>query len=177
MNRIAIMVSTGYEDIELIAVIDMLQRADIKYDLISSENLSSVKGSCNAIVETIHINNFDFSQYTSIFIPGGPAVENLINNKKVLNIVTKFNLSKKYIYAICAAPSILNKLKILEKVKHTAYPGYEYKPTFINKAVVKDKNIITGSGPGAAMMFALKIIENEKSTIISKNLKNSMKIT
>jgi 4-methyl-5(b-hydroxyethyl)-thiazole monophosphate biosynthesis len=100
----------------------------------------------------------------------------LLLNKKLLTIVEKFWVDKKNIYAICAAPLILQKLGILKNIKHTAYLGCEYRPTFLNLNVVQDKNVITGSGPGSTNEFAFKIIENEKGIQIVKNLKKVLKI-
>jgi 4-methyl-5(b-hydroxyethyl)-thiazole monophosphate biosynthesis len=90
MNKIAVIVSKGYEDIELITTIDFFKRVKIDFDLISPENKLSVNGAHNAIVKTIKMENFEFNKYKSIFIPGGPAINNLLLNKKLLTIVEKF---------------------------------------------------------------------------------------
>ena len=39
MKKIAVFVATGFEDVELIATLDVLARGNITYDLISVENL------------------------------------------------------------------------------------------------------------------------------------------
>ena len=176
MKKIAIIVCTNFEDIELIATIDVLSRANIQYDLISNENKNEVHGSKNAIVKTHHIDDIDFNEYSSIFIPGGEAVNKIIEDDYILKIVNNFHKQNKNIYAICAAPAILKKLNILKNIKHTAYPGYGYEPTLQEKNVVHNKNIITGIGPGATLKFAFSIVENEKGMKIVKDLKKAMKM-
>ncbi len=175
MKKIAVIVCTNYEDIELITTIDVLSRAPIDFDLISIENKDEVHGAQNAIVKTHHIDDIDFDNYSGIFIPGGPAVdEKIIKDERVLKAVDKFHKEKKNIYAICAAPSILRKLDILKDIKHTAYPTYGYKPTLQNKSVVKDKNIITANGPAATLDFAFAILEHEKEIEREKQIRKAM---
>ena len=64
--------------------------------------------------------------------------------------------------AICAAPMVLGKLGILNGYKATCYPGFEEYlegAQYVDEPVVSDRNIITGRGPGAAMDFAFKIVD------------------
>ena len=63
--------------------------------------------------------------------------------------------------AICAAPSVFGKAGILHNIRATCYPGFEDDLTgarFIEAAVVRDRNIITGRGVAAAIPFALELI-------------------
>ena len=177
MKKIAILVNTGFEDIELITPIDIFKRAKINFDLFSTENKKIVHGSQNAIVVTKKIHELDISNYIGVFIPGGPAVSYMINNKIVLSIIKKFYDDNKYIFAICAAPSILNKIGILENTKHTAYPGFEFNKTFVNKNIVIDKKIITAKGPGVSHNLAFAIVELLKNKEVSKILAKSMQFT
>ena len=64
--------------------------------------------------------------------------------------------------AIRAAPMLLCKLGLMKGKKATCYPGFEQ---YLEGAdctgamVEKDGNVITGKGPGAAMEFALAVVE------------------
>ena len=77
-------------------------------------------------------------------------------------MIVRFAEENKPIAAICAAPMVLGKLGLLKGRKATCYPGFE---NFLEGAeytaamVEKDGNIITGKGPGAAMEFALAVVE------------------
>jgi len=59
---------------------------------------------------------------------------------------------------LCCA--YLSQAGILENIKFTAYPGFEeyFKTSPLSDMVVRDKNIITGKGPGAAFDFAKQIV-------------------
>lgn len=57
---------------------------------------------------------------------------------------------------------VLGKLGLLKGKKATCYPSFEQYldgAECVNEHVVRDGNIITGMGPGAAMEFALTIVD------------------
>lgn len=59
-------------------------------------------------------------------------------------------------------PMVLGKLGLLKGKKATCYPSFEQYlegAECIDAPVVRDGNIITGMGPGAAMEFALTIVD------------------
>ena len=67
-----------------------------------------------------------------------------------------------YVGAICAAPTILKSLGVLEGRRATCYPGVEDEMEDVvltETAVVVDENIITSQGVGTAIDFGLKLIE------------------
>ena len=64
--------------------------------------------------------------------------------------------------AICAAPTILKSLGVLEGRRATCYPSVEDEMEDVvltETAVVVDENIITSQGVGTAIDFGLKLIE------------------
>ena len=69
----------------------------------------------------------------------------------------------KPIAAICAAPMVLGKLGLLKGQQSYLLPEFRtisgWGRTCTNEPVVRDGNIITGMGPGAAMEFALTIVD------------------
>ena len=76
--------------------------------------------------------------------------------------VKAFNEKGKYIAAICAAPTILGSLGILEGKEATCYPGMEDELigalVKTDRSVVMDGNIITSRGMGTAIDFSLHIV-------------------
>ena len=79
--------------------------------------------------------------------------------------------------AICAAPMVLGKLGLLKGRKATCYPGFEQYlegAEYTGAIVEKDGNIITGKGPGAAMEFALAVVELLLGKEKVKELKEAM---
>lgn len=94
-----------------------------------------------------------------------PGAKILGECKTVINTVTAFDAAHKLIAAICAAPAtVLGMNGLAAGRKVTCYPS----PAFINvlenahytgSEVEKDGNLITASGPKAAMAFALAICD------------------
>mgnify|MGYP000754206040 FL=1 len=89
----------------------------------------------------------------------------------------KADKKKKYLAAICAAPSILSELGILKGRKACAYPSFEEGldcAQVVHEAAVTDGHVTTGRGMGAAIPFALKLTEllcgTEKANEIAESI-------
>lgn len=77
-------------------------------------------------------------------------------------MVKQYAKEGRYVGAICAAPTILKSLGVLEGRRATCYPGVkdEMEDVVLTEtAVVVDENIITSQGVGTAIDFGLKLIE------------------
>ena len=96
-------------------------------------------------------------------LPGGmPGTLHLGEHEGVKQVLEQFCREKKYIAAICAAPSVLGKYGMLKGRKATSYPGFEdalLGAEYVYDKVVADEYFITSRGMGTAIAFALKLIE------------------
>ena len=102
--------------------------------------------------------------YDYVVLPGGmPGTTHLRRDERVCDVVREFAATK-HVAAICAAPSILAELGLLEGRRATCFPGFDIDfpaGTFAGeKTVVKDGNIITASAMGQALPFALTVLED-----------------
>ena len=97
-----------------------------------------------------------------IVLPGGRrGTENLRKSAIVKEQCLLFAKSKR-IAAICAAPSILATLNLLEGRKATCHPDFEDQMNgalLTRESVAEDGNIITGQGLGATFPFAFLLVE------------------
>lgn len=108
------------------------------------------------------LDEIDFAEFDYIVLPGGmPGTAHLRADERVCDLVREFAATK-HVAAICAAPSILGELGLLEGRRATCFPGYEKtfpEGTFAGpKTVVVDGNIITASAMGQALPFALAVL-------------------
>jgi len=156
-----IILADGFEDVEAFAVIDILNRGGINIDKVIVNNVMMVESKYkiqlmgDQIIEKIDINEYDF-----LVLPGGPAVKtHLIDDELVLDIVKYFSNNNKLIAAICAAPSILEKLGLLGKYTAFCKTTKEGENYLKNENVVFDKNIITAKSMYYSIEFGLKILE------------------
>lgn len=164
-KKIFLFLADGFEEIEALTVVDVLRRAKHDIDMVSITNDEIVIGSHNISVLCDKVfANCDFLDVSGMLIlpGGGIGTKNLENCRELEHLLIEYAKDNRPIAAICAAPSVLGKLGLLKGYKATCYPGYE--DTLIDakvedKQVVIDGNFITGRGAGAAMEFALSIVE------------------
>lgn len=163
MPSVAILVADGFETIECLTVVDILRRGGVRANLVS---IMSTREAVSAQQITIQcdlaFDEVDFSSYDYVVLPGGmPGTTHLLADARVRDVVCEFAATK-HVAAICAAPSILGELGLLEGRRATCFPGFE--KTFPEdvyaggKTVVVDGNIITASAMGQALPFALAIL-------------------
>lgn len=161
--RIAAMVATGTEDMELIVPTDLWRRAHFIVDLISIEKKNSVflaHGTSIKCTQTIDKTNL--RQYNAIFLPGGLAgCDKFLLEPKLIEHLKKFNEEKKWLLGICAAPTIFYKLDLLGKNKVTCYPDLakSIKENYSKQPIVVSENFLTAMSAGYVFDFAFKVVE------------------
>ena len=174
--RLFIPVAEGFEDIEVFSVIDVMRRAGIPIDTVGVSG--SVVTSCSGVRVMVDRKMMEIKaeDYDGVIIPGGSkAVDILKRTNSLLEIIKKLDNKQKLVAAICAAPTILAKLGILEERKATVYPGLERElPKPRDDKVIVDKNIITSQGPGTAIEFSLKIVEFLKGEAKAEQIRRDL---
>ena len=178
MKKIAIFFAEGYEEIEALTVVDMCRRAGIEIDMVSVTDDMKVTGA-HGIEVTMDaiLKNYDPQFADMIVLPGGwPGTPNLEKVALLMQWVDAFAKSGKYVAAICAAPSILGHLGLLEGKTACCYPGFEEELKGANvtfNPCEVDGNIITARGMGCAIEFSKEIIrvlldEGKSQEIVEK---------
>lgn len=176
---IYIALANGFEEIEALAFCDILRRAEIHCKLVSIHEDNCVCGAHGIKVSAdINIDDVNTDNLIGFVLPGGmPGTLNLKKSEKVLNILKECVVKDKYIGAICAAPSVLGYIGILNGKKATCFPGFENELTgavLSCDKVVKDGKIITAKGAGCAHDFAFEFVKALKSQSLSDQIKTSM---
>lgn len=164
MAEACIFFADGLEEIEGLTVVDLFRRANISIDIVSINGTYKIKGAHNIEIKADKLFEEDDFSDTKIFIlPGGmPGTTNLGAFEPLCDLLAKANEAGKYIAAICAAPSVLGKLHLLEGKAATCYPGFENMLIGAHckkEKVVADGNAVTSRGMGTAIEFAGKMIE------------------
>ncbi len=176
--KIAIILANGFEEIEAVAVIDVLRRANLEVQVVglSQGPISSSRGV--NIVPDIDLNTAS-ANYDMLILPGGmPGTTNLANDPRVTALVNTMNRQKKYLAAICAAPLVLSQAGILMNKRATCHPSVQAKlqarEVVTRDKVVVDENIITSQGPGTAIDFALQIVALLQSQAAAETIRKAM---
>ena len=189
-KKVALFIENGSEELEFIAPLDIMRRANLEVDLISANNEDFITSSHNIKIladkKIEEVNNI--LDYDAIVIPGGmPGSTLLRDNKKIIEFDQTMYNSGKLVAAICAAPIVLSAAGITDDKEVTSYPGFDkeinYKNYNSEKAVVIDKNVITAQGPAVAILFGYEIVnyllqdntaEDVKKAMLVPVLKNNL---
>jgi 4-methyl-5(b-hydroxyethyl)-thiazole monophosphate biosynthesis len=176
MPRLLLLLADGFEETEAITVVDVLRRAGIGVDMtgLTGNIVTSMNGV--RIHADTRFMDLEADKYDGLVLPGGSdAVDTIMAHTTAMNIIDRFAKSGKFIGAICIGPKILVKLGALKDKRATIYPGFEKlldRPR--SDKVVVDGNIMTSQGPGTAMEFALRIVEQFAGKAASAKVKQNL---
>lgn len=178
MAKVAILLADGFEEVEAVAPIDVLRRAGVEVIIVGLKKDPVASARNVKIVPDATIEEINPEELDMVILPGGAGgVEKLKEDPRVEKLIKAMQEKRKFIGAICAAPTALAKFGILEGKKATVYPSLveEIKPAqFLNEPVVEDENIITSQGPGTALEFGLRLAERlvgkEKAREVAKRM-------
>lgn len=153
----------GFEEIEAIATVDILRRAELEVRTVGI-GAKTITGSHGI---TIHCDMIDHMANPKglemIVLPGGmPGTVNLEKSEVVVAFIDHVIKNDLWLGAICAAPSILGHKNLLAGKTVTCFPGFEDQlggGTYSPDRVVQDGKLVTAKGAGAAVPFALKLVE------------------
>jgi len=166
MTRVLVPLAEGCEELEAVAVIDLLRRAGIEV-VTAGLTAGPVRASRNTVLvpdtvlEAVMDQTFDM-----IVLPGGlPGAQRLDRDERIHTLLERYRAEDRFTAAICAAPKVLAGAGLLDGKSATSYPGVVTPEDFpqvdlLDMPVVVDGKLITSRGPGTAMDFALQLIES-----------------
>lgn len=163
-----IIASKDFRDEEYFVTKEVLKKGGIHIKTASdkSKAIGRFGGEVNPdyLINDINVDDFD-----AIIIPGGSGATELLDNELIYSIVQKAMAKNKLIAAICIAPTILAKAGILKGKKATVWSApldksginilRENEAIYTEKAVVVDKNIVTGENAEFSQEFGEAILE------------------
>ena len=178
MSKAVIFFAPGLEECEGLVTVDLLRRAGVEVQICAVSDDRTITGAhgirivCDALAA-----EYD-SGADAVILPGGiPGTPNLAASETVCAAVRAFHAAGKLVAAICAAPTVLGGLGLLQGRRATCYPGCEGDlggADYIDAEVVRDGSIITGCSLGAAIPFALEIISALEGADVAAMKKESI---
>ena len=173
---VVVFLADGFEECEGLLVVDILRRSGIKVLMASIMGRRDIKSSREILIHADCLaENVDYEKAKMIVLPGGRlGTENLRKSGIVLEQCRSF-AEDKYVAAVCAAPSILAELGLVEKATvHPDFKNYMGEVEVLDESVVVDGNIFTGQGLGATIPFALEIVERLVDKEKADQIRNSI---
>ena len=157
-----LILGAGFEEAEAIVPCDLLRRAGVEVRLagiggtdIPGSHGIPVHADCAA--EAAELTKADM-----LILPGGlGGVRSIRGCEPVLRAAREMAQAGKWVAAICAAPSVLASLGLLEGRNATAHAGFQDKlagAIVHDEEVVVDGSITTSYGLGGAIPFALELV-------------------
>lgn len=164
MSKVSIFMADGMEEVECLAVADMLKRGGVEVETISIMERRMVTSSHNVtILADKMFDEADYSDSDLLFLPGGmPGTTNLGAHEGVCALLKAFDAAGKRVAAICAAPSVLGQLGLLNGRQATCYPGFEDQlkgAAYTRQGVITDGHITTARGVGFAIDMGLELVK------------------
>lgn len=180
-----IFLAPGVEEIEAMATIDALRRADIPVVAVAVDTTLQIKGATGqTVVADSLISDINTSDADWLIVPGGvPGAPNLHASQAVTQMLLEHFNKGGRIASICAGPAVvLAPLGILKGKQATCYPGLgdqinDNGGEYVKAKVVTAPNLITSEGPGTTLPFAIEIIRQTKGDKVADATAASMIVT
>ena len=179
MVKVLVPLANGFEDVEAIAVVDVLRRGGIEVVTASIHDKRVVRSARGIRMEAdaLFADAADDS-YDAIILPGGgEGTENL---KRSDALLTRLKLQKErggLLCAICAAPTVLVAAEVLDEGQCvTCYPTcqMDLDRPWTDQPVVEHDGVITAQGPGTALLFGLVILKTLVGEAVAQKVSRAM---
>lgn len=164
MKRALLILSDGFEEMEAVTPLDLLRRAGVEAVSASTGPGLMVGGGRGIKVQADRLLDDCLGErFDLIVLPGGPGVDKLRKDARVLELIRTAYAYGVPIAAICAAPVILADAGVVAGHVITSFPGSEPElrgkaKAYVQDRVVVDGTVITSRGAGTAEEFSLGLI-------------------
>lgn len=164
-----VIASRKFRDEEYFVPKRILEQAGIQTETFSDQK-GMAQGMLGEIVEiTKTLNELEPTEFDAVIFVGGEGVLEHLDNEQAYKIAQKTVDHNKLLAAICIAPIVLAKARVLIEKRATVWSSsLEKRPVkileengalYMHQPVVIDHNIITADGPASAELFANSIVE------------------
>jgi 4-methyl-5(b-hydroxyethyl)-thiazole monophosphate biosynthesis len=162
MKHVIVPLADGFEEIEAIAVIDLLRRAGLRVTVAGLGALSATGSHAITVACDARFEDCDAEGADALVLPGGmPGSKRLREHEGVRAAVAALDAKGRLLGAICAAPTVFASCGILRGRRATSHPAHAGEMTdcvYEERAVVEDGNVITSRGAGTSIEFAAALI-------------------
>lgn len=176
---VCILLADGFEESEAIIPADLLRRAGVEVALTSLTG-TQVTGSHGITVRADRtLADIRIEELDMLVIPGGlGGVDSIRMDLFATALIQKVYDKKIYLASICAAPTILGSMGLLDGRVAVCYPGMEGElgaaVAQVGTPVVTDGFLITGEAAGSAFAFGLKLVEILKGFAAAEQVRHAV---
>ena len=176
---VAILLGNGFEESEALVPADLLRRAGVEVTLVGLNSLQVTGGHGITVTADLTRDQLRPDGLKMLMLPGGlGGVEAIAGSLRAQSLIQRCSDHGCWLAAICAAPTILANLGMLDRRQAVCYPGMEdlMGSAGVQKGspVVVDGHIVTGEAAGSAFPFGLKLVEILKGPQAAAQVKESV---
>lgn len=178
VKQVLVPLAPGFEEIEAVAVIDLLRRAQITVTVAGVDPGPIVGRTGITIVPDAVLIEVVGREYDLVVLPGGAAgAERLKREPALAALLRRTAEAKRLVAAICAAPTVLAAAGLLHGRRVTSHPSVKDQLVGVHyhdEPIVVDDVIVTSRGPGTAVAFGLALVELLQGAAIATELRRSV---
>lgn len=162
-----VLLADGCEEVEALTVVDVLRRGGVSVTTATLGADRLVRGAHGIEFRADALFPADVGtepDWDLVALPGGMGCMRALRaSAPVKAFLRAMDGAGKFVAAVCASPAALGAAGVLAGRRYCCYPGIEAEidgGTYVpDTALVRDGRVITGTGPGTAMTFALALVE------------------
>ncbi len=171
MNKKILMVIAfqDFRDEEYFVPKEILEKNGFTVETVSSQIGLAIGVEGGEIEVSKTAKEIETKNYDGVIFVGGPGMTEELDNLDFQKLARDFNQENKLVSAICIAPALLAKAKLLENKRATVWSSpldksaikilRENGSIYADQPVVVDGKIITANGPEAAKDFGEAIVK------------------
>lgn len=176
---VCVLLADGFEESEAVVPVDLLRRGGVEVVLAGVNGLTvqsshQITFTADALLSDISLEGVDM-----VFVPGGlKGVNGLLASESACRFLRSAAQRDKLLAAICAGPTVLSRLGLIDGKKAVCYPGCEdLLPPAIHQPglrAVRDGGLLTGEAAGSAFDLGLLMLEALKGKEVSDQVRRSV---
>ncbi len=182
MKNALVILFNKTEELEALAPIDILRRANVKVTSASIESSRNIVGRSGIeIVSDVLFDEVSENDFDAVILPGGGGIFDILKSpngefEKLSQLFKRHFNNGKIVASICAAPLVFDKMGLLQDKKSAAHHSVssDIKNCSTENSTVRDANVITSCGAGTAVDFALEIVFALCGENTAKEIANSI---
>lgn len=156
----------GYQQAEYNEPKRLLEEANVTVITASNSLGSAIAKDGSTTPVDLLVNDIVVDEYDGVVFVGGPGALEALDNQESYAVIKAAAKKQKIVGAICISTRILAAANVLTEKKATGWNDdgkleeiyREHHAEYVNQDVVVDENIITATGPAAAIHFGETLI-------------------
>jgi 4-methyl-5(b-hydroxyethyl)-thiazole monophosphate biosynthesis len=178
--QVAVLLAEGFEEIEALAVADILRRAGVTTPLVAvAAGAAWVTGAHGITVKAdAELTDLEPGGLAAVVLPGGmPGARNLAESPAVLALLKQVRANGGLLAAICAGPLALQAAGLLRGRTVTGFSSIRDQlpgATYTGDRVTWDDAILTSKAAGTTCEFALELLRRLNLAEHAAKLRDSM---